>query len=116
MDLELDPFRKSCRSRQTGETHSFGRSPSAARIGQKKEALRIDEIENVRERVVFSREIGAPKGHGHDFSSARDQRVPHQFVRAEFSRAHKKARGEFAAGDYEFGRLVGHRRKRNTTL
>ena len=80
MNLEFYPHRQTCGRGQSGETHSFRRVACAARIRENKEQFRIDEIENVRERVASSGEIGATECDRNDLRSTRGQRVAHGFV------------------------------------
>ena len=108
MNLELDPLRQAGARRQPRQPHGFLRVARAAGVRQKKKTFRIDKIENVRKRIVFARNIGAPQRHRHHLGAAGDERVAHQFVRREFPRANESARREFAIGDLQFRRLVRH--------
>ena len=80
MNLELHPIRQPGADREAREPHRFLGIPRAAGVGQKQEAFRVDEIENVRERIAFAGEIGAAQRDGHDFGAARLERVAHQLV------------------------------------
>ena len=108
MNLELDPFRQAGARGEAREAHGFLGVRRAAGVRQQQKSFRIDEFEDVRERIAFAGHIRAAQSHGDDFRAAGDQRIAHQFVRREFSRAHQQARGELAIGDLQFGRLVRH--------
>ena len=59
-------------------------------------------------RIVLPGKIRAPQCDGDDFRAAGDERVAHDFVRGEFSRADEQSRSEFAIGDAQLGRFVRH--------
>ena len=64
MNLELHPLGQSGRSGQARQTHRLGGIARAARVRQNEKPFRIDEIENVRERITPARNIGAAEGNG----------------------------------------------------
>ena len=111
MNLELDPFWQACARCQAREPHGFIRVACATGVRQKKKTLRIDKIENVRKRIVFAGNIGAPQRHSHELGPAGNERIAHQLVRREFARANDEARSEFAIRNLQFGGLVGHWQK-----
>jgi hypothetical protein len=113
VNLELDPFRQACARRQPRQPHSLICIACAAGVRQKKKTFRVDKIENVGERIVFSGEISSPQGDCHKFRAAGNQRVTHQLVRREFSRPNKESRRELAIGNFQFRGLVSHWKKVN---
>src|SRR5437867_11606072 len=103
MNLEFDPCRQACTCRQSRETNSLIRIARTAGVWQKKKTFRIDKIENVRKGIVFAGDVSAPQRYGHQLSPAGKERVAHQLVGREFSRANNQARGELAIGNLQFG-------------
>ena len=83
--------------------------PRAAGCLQEQLSSRVNEIENVRERVSFPGEVGAEERDRDQLRPARFERVAHQLVRREFAGADEQPRREFATGDGEFRGLVRHR-------
>ena len=96
MDLELDPVRQSGGGGKPGQPHRILGITSAARIWQKEKTLRIDKIENIRERVVPPGKIGTAQRYGYDLGAARDESVAHGLVGRELSRADEQSRSKFA--------------------
>ena len=99
MNLEFDPCRQACTCGQSREAHRLIRIARAAGVWQKKKTLRIDKIEDVRKRIVFAGNVSAPQRYGHQLGAAGNERVAHQLVGREFSRANDQARSELAIGD-----------------
>ena len=99
VDFEFHPLGQSGGRREPGETHCFVRVHRAARVGEEEIFFRIDEIEDVGERIIAAAEIGAPQGHGDNFRAAGGQRIAHEFIRGELAGAEKEARFEGAPGD-----------------
>ena len=83
--------------------------PRAARVGQEEVALRVDEIENVGERIAPAGKIGAAQRDRDELRPARFERVAHQFVGGKLAGANEQSRSEFAIGDFEFRRFIRHR-------
>src|SRR5439155_26078556 len=108
MKIEFDPCRQACTCRQSRETHGLTRIARTAGVWQKKKTCRIDKIQTVRKRIVFAGNVSAPQRYCHQLSPAGNERVAHQLVGGEFSRANDQARSEFAIGNLQFGGLVRH--------
>ena len=102
VDLEFHPFRKPGRGGEAGEADGLVGIHCATGVRQKEVFFGIDEIEDVRERVFFSREVGAAEGDCNYLASARREGVAHDFVRGELSGSEKEARGKGAPGDGEW--------------
>ena len=99
MDLEFDPGRQSGGGGQSGQPHRILGIASATRIWQKEKTLRIDEIENVRERIVGTGKVGPPQRHRYDLRATGDKRIAHGLVGRELSGTNEQSRGEFAVCD-----------------
>jgi hypothetical protein len=108
MNLEFDPGRQPSGDGQSRQPDGLVGVARAARVGQKEVAFRIDEIENVGERIAPTGKIGAPQRDRDELSPARFERVAHQFVGGKFAGANKQARCKFAIGDFEFRPFIGH--------
>ena len=94
--------------RESRQSHCFLGVARAARVRQNEKFLRIDEIENVRERVAFPGKIGASQSDGYDLGSARDERIAHYFIGGKFPGPNEQTRSEFAIRDLQFRGFVRH--------
>ena len=99
MDFELDPFGQTGGGSKSGQAEGFFGVHRAAGIGQKEVAIRIDEFEDVGERVFLSGEISATKGDGNDLSAASSEGFAHRFGRGELAGADEESRLELASGN-----------------
>ena len=79
MDLQLHPVRQSGSARQSRESHGFLGVHCAAGVGQDQITLRINEIQNVREGIMFAAQVRAAERDGDHFRAAGVERVPHFF-------------------------------------
>jgi hypothetical protein len=99
VNLELDPCRQSSACGQSRESHGLRGIARPARVGQKEKPFRIDKVENVRKRIVFTGEIGAPQRHRHQLCTAGNERVAHQLIGRKLSRADEEPGRELTIGD-----------------
>ncbi len=99
MNFEFNPLRQARRRRQAGQSNRLFGVLGAAGIGQHQVFLGVDEIQDVGERVFFTRQIGAAQGDGDNLSPAGGQRVAHPLRRAEFAGSHQQTRAETSARD-----------------
>ena len=98
---EFHPLRQSSRHRQTRQAHGFFGIHRATGVGQQQVFLRINELQNVGERILIAAEIGAAQGDGHHLGTTGLKGVAHQLGRREFPRAQNQARSKLAIGNLQ---------------
>ena len=97
MDFELHPIRQAGGDGEARQADGFLGVHRAAGVGQRQIFLRVNGLQDVRERVLLPAQIGAAEGDGDQFRAAGGERVAHGFRRREFARAKNQARPEGSA-------------------
>ena len=94
MDFEFHPFRQTGGGGEARQPDGFLGVHRAAGVGQQQIFFRVNEFQDVRERVVLAAQIGAAQGDGDHFRAAGVERVAHGFGRRKLARAQDQARAE----------------------
>ena len=99
MDFELHPFGQAGGGGEAREADGLLGVHRAAGVGQQQIFFRVNEFQDVGERIALAAQIGAAQGDGDQFRAAGGQRVAHGFRRREFARAQDEARPERPSGN-----------------
>ena len=81
MDFELHPLRQSGGDSEAREADGFLGIHRAAGVGQKQIFFRVNEFQDVRERVFLAAQVRAAQGDGDHFRAAGGERIAHGFRR-----------------------------------